>query len=184
MTRKGGGAHAPPCDHTGLEPVQVGPYQIRASGRRYLTKPSLLRGVDVLVSLNGWVPPSVDRDGGCEVITDLELPDFRGVPPNWRELLEREVIPRLQNGKTLLAYCFASHGRTGTFLASLIALLESEEQTPDPIAAVRERHCSHAVETLAQAEGIFGMRNQDVSEKYRREFSRQYQPIGKKGGLQ
>jgi protein-tyrosine phosphatase len=62
----------------------------------------------------------------------------------------------------------AGHGRTGTFLASLIALLEDDHTTPDPIAAVRERHCEQAVESVAQGEAIFALRGQPLPRKYRR----------------
>ncbi len=55
-------------------------------------------------------------------------------------------------------------------LGSLIALLESAEETPDPIEAVRTRHCHHAVETLAQAEGIFALRGQELPQKYHTAF--------------
>ncbi len=96
----------------------------------------------------------------------LYLRDFGGVPTNWRELLEERIIPRLEDGDDLLAFCAGSHGRTGTFLASLIALLETPEETPDPIAAVRERHCHEAVETKLQAEAIFALRGQAVPQHY------------------
>jgi hypothetical protein len=99
------------------------------------------------------------------------LRDFGGVPRSWRRFLE-QVIEELEQGKNLLAFCGAGHGRTGTFLASLIALLESADETPDPIAAVRERYCDLAVETLAQAEGIFNLRHETVPGQYQREFAR------------
>ena len=97
------------------------------------------------------------------------LVDYGGVPEYWEEFLE-VVIDELKKGKRILAFCVGSHGRTGCFLGSLIALLESEGETPDPIAAVRERHCDHAVETKAQAEAIFALRERPLPEKYVKEF--------------
>ncbi len=154
------------CSHRG-QSVKVGPYSVLAGGTRYL-QPADFEGVDVVVPLT--------NDLGClafggryEVMPAL-LRDFGGVPADWGLFLELRIIPELEAGRKLLAYCVGSHGRTGTFLASLIALLESAEETPDPIAAVRERHCSHAVETLAQAEAIFALRGQALPAQYRREF--------------
>lgn len=121
---------------------------------------------DVLVTLNGRQPFDLQPDQ--DLLIELVLPDFGGVPSNWRELLETLVIPRLARGDRVLAFCSASHGRTGTFLASLIALLESADETPDPIAAVRKRHCQEAVETLAQATGIFALRGQPLPRRYRK----------------
>lgn len=152
-------------DHSGLDPVRVGPYGVRASGTMYdsffqwFYHPSDL----VLVPLTDRGPRSLYE--GHDVIP-LYLVDFGGVPANWRALLEERIVPRLAAGDDLLAFCAGSHGRTGTFLASLIALLETPEETPDPIAAVRERHCDKAVETRKQAEGIFALRGQTVPDTY------------------
>lgn len=99
----------------------------------------------------------------------LPLKDYGGVPPNWRELLN-EVIGELRQGRSLLAFCVGGHGRTGCFVGSLIALLESAEETPDPIKAVRERHCTHAVETRAQATAIFALRGEALPQWYVDEF--------------
>jgi hypothetical protein len=166
MSRKKGRRHlpaAPPlvssgCSHRG-NAVRVGPYTVLAGGLRYLTAEDFA-GADVLVPLTQLKQP-VNHP-----VINLALPDFGGVPVDWRQRLEQLIIPELAAGKTLLAFCFASHGRTGTFLASLIALLESAEETPDPIAAVRQRHCREAVESLAQAQGIFALRGQPVPEQY------------------
>jgi hypothetical protein len=148
--------------------VQVGPYKVAAYGTMYQPLPSaVFQRFDVIVPLNGKHPtPKSLREG--QLVLDAELPDFGGVPEDWEQFLEGEVIPLLMAGNTMLAYCSASHGRTGTFLASLIALLEDEEETPDPIAAVRARHCLRAVESWAQAEGIFALRGQPIPEHYQR----------------
>jgi protein-tyrosine phosphatase len=100
------------------------------------------------------------------------LQDFGGVPDNWKEFLTEKVIPLLKEEKTILAFCIGSHGRTGCFLASLIALIENETETPDPIEAVRKRHCQRAVETLAQAKAVFALRDQPLPKKYQQKFSK------------
>lgn len=168
--------------------VAIGPYkdQILAGGVQYL-RPEDLAKADILVPLTGvrefefgetYTVSSEHQPSG---ITALEpgrdytmlvgkLPDFGGVPDNWEWFLRQRVIPQLVAGKKLLGFCFASQGRTGTWLASLVAILEPE--TADPIAAIRERHCAHAVETLAQATAIFALRGQSLPRRYKREFKR------------
>ena len=110
--------------------------------------------------------PRFDLGSEHKIIWSV-LEDFGGVPDDWEVFLSSVIIPELQSGHHLLAFCAGGHGRTGTFLASLVALLEDPEETPDPIAAVRERHCSHAVETTAQAEAIFALRNMELPVRYR-----------------
>ena len=166
--------------------VRVGPYQVFAGGTMYL-RPRDLRKADVLVPLTGVSEYefgqiyTVSADQQPSRITELEagrsytmlvgrLPDFGGVPENWDWFIRERVIPLLEQGKKLLGFCMVSQGRTGTWLASLVAVLEPEEV--DPIAAVRRRHCAKAVETMAQATAVFALRGQDLPEKYRLEFSR------------
>ena len=164
------------CEHAG-SPVQVGPYTVLAGGTRDL-RPKDLDKATILVPLTRELPGYF---GGFYVVLWAPLVDFGGVPEEWRAFLEETVVPLLREGEKLLAYCVGSHGRTGTFLASLIALVESEEETPDPIAAVRERHCSHAVETKAQAEAVFAIRGQSLPQKYVKEFAPRPLPKGSKG---
>ena len=162
-------------------PVRVGPYTILAAGTRYLESSDLAKA-DVLIPLTGcneltfgqlYQLTAAEQPSG---ITELEqgktykvlvgkLPDFGGVPANWESFLSQQVIPLLASGATLMAFCFASQGRTGTLLASLIAMLEPE--VDDPIAAVRERHCAHAVESKAQAQAIFALKGAEMPEFYR-----------------
>lgn len=157
----------PAHNHRG-NPVRVGPYTVLAGGTQYL-QPEDFSKADILVPLTERIPVGVF--GSFYEILAAPMRDFGGVPPGWESFLQEEVIPLLANGETLLAFCAGSHGRTGTFLASLIALLETSEETPDPISAVRERHCRQAVETRAQAEAIFALRGEPLPEKYQREFA-------------
>jgi hypothetical protein len=163
------------CSHRG-QAVKAGPYEILAGGTRYLQSEDF-GGVDLVIPLTNDL--SCLAFGGQYQVLPALMRDFGGVPEGWSEFLEQRVIPELEAGRRLLAYCIGSHGRTGTFLASLIALLESAEETPDPIEAARERHCSHAVETLMQAEAIFALRGQKLPARYRREF---YTPPSPKWG--
>ena len=157
----------PPHQRHCGDPVRVGPYTVLAGGTRDLISADLEKA-DVLVPLTGSVPFGFGRR--YEVLA-APMQDFGGVPIGWQEFLEGEILPELASGRRLLVFCMGSHGRTGTFLASLIALLESAEETPDPIAAVRERHCDEAVETLKQAEAIFAIRGEPLPAQYKKEFA-------------
>ncbi len=158
-------------DHRGRG-VKVGDFKVLAGGTMYM-KPTDLDGVDSLVCLREEIPPefeswlNLDEKHG---IIHFPLPDYGGVPDNWEEFLREQIIPLLESGKKVLAFCAGSHGRTGTFLGSLIAILETPEKTPDPIAAVRQRHCMYAVETWAQAKVIFDLRRQELPSEYKKEF--------------
>lgn len=156
-------AHPP---HHGA-PVRVGPYTILAGGTRDLL-PDDLEKADELIALTEQLPKL--HFGQTLTTMHAPLKDFGGVPGNWKDFLLQKVIPLLSTGKQVLVYCVGSHGRTGTLLASLIALLEAD--TDDPIQAVRDRHCRSAVETLEQAEGIFQLRDKAVPQRYIDEFTR------------
>ncbi len=114
---------------------------------------------------------ATNRTPALKQVTVLSavLPDFGGVPTNWQQFLEEQVIPLLEEahsqGKSILASCIGSHGRTGTLIASLIALLEPG--VADPITEARLRHCQRAVETYAQAQGIFALRGLPVPAHHR-----------------
>jgi hypothetical protein len=157
----------PPCSHRG-EPVQVGPYTIYAGGLQYFQSNEDLVGYDILIPLTNGFPMGMVF-GQRYTIMAAPLVDYGGVPPGWRNFLE-EVVKELKAGKKILAFCVGSHGRTGCFLGSLIALLEKDE-TMDPLGAVWDRHCDHAVETLAQAEAIFQICGKKLPPQYVAEYS-------------
>ena len=161
MTRRNG------CEHRAV-PIIIGTHTVFAGGTYYLERGDL-NGIDVIVPLTNVGGKALAQLRKRHQLIDMALPDFGGVPSNWKDRLEAEIIPLLASGKSLCAFCVASHGRTGTFLASLIALLEP--QTTDPIAAVRARHCRRAVESRAQAEAIFALRGKALPKRYRVEFA-------------
>jgi len=151
------------CPHYG-EKVKVGKYQIFAGGSLYLNSKDIKK-FDLLIPLARFVPVKIGQRTqvlGCPWI-DLKRP-----PKGFREFLIQHVIPELDKGTRILVYCEGGHGRTGTFLAALIALLESDVH--DPIAEVRNRYCQNAVETLEQAEAIFALREEELPKKYVEEF--------------
>lgn len=162
--------------------VRVGPYKIYAGGTRYL-QPEDLERFDLIIPLEPKIPTRLGHRQHVEIL-GCPWPDYGPPPEGFEEFLWNEVIPELKRGKRILVYCIGSHGRTGTFLASLIALLESPERTPDPIAAVRRRHCDHAVETLKQARYIFALRGEELPEEYEIEFTPPPPPVAVVKGVE
>jgi hypothetical protein len=140
-------------------------------------QPGDLDAADILIPLEAEWRQRIARSHGREFILrpgqqvlELFLIDFGGLPGNWEEQLRTLVLPVLEQGKSVLGFCIGSHGRSGTLAASLIALLESEDETPDPIVAARQRHCLKSVETLPQAEGIFALRRKKLPDDYLKVF--------------
>jgi protein-tyrosine phosphatase len=155
------------CPHP-LTKVKVGSHFVFAGAAKNL-KPEAIAGANISL----YVPLTTKRVQIPEgtPIKALEMPDFGGVPANWRQSID-EFVAKLGQGAIMLFHCDGGHGRTGTLLASLIAVAEPE--TSDPIAAVRERYCKLAVETTAQAEAIFALRKQRLPQIYRGTFPGDY----------
>lgn len=141
--------------------LAVGPYTIHGAGGMYL-KPDDLKPFDLLVPLTQY---QAFGFGQRYQVFACPLVDFGGVPREFRWALD-EIIKELKAGKRILVYCDGGMGRTGTVLASLVAILESETATPDPIKAVRERYCPVAVETIAQAQAVFAQRGKQLPEDH------------------
>jgi protein-tyrosine phosphatase len=97
----------------------------------------------------------VGLDKGMSEREDVEqilFPIVDGDPPDdldaFRALIG-DVSVRLDRGDKIHVGCLAGHGRTGTFLAALVAYRGTSD---DPIAYVREHYCARAVETGEQVE--------------------------------
>jgi hypothetical protein len=76
-------------------------------------------------------------------ITDMCAPKS---PKDFKKMIEWCAL-RLDAGKNIHVGCIGGHGRTGTFLAALVAFMGVSD---DPIAYVREHHCKKAVESKSQ----------------------------------
>lgn len=88
-------------------------------------------------------------------IVDILWPDF-GVPlaagfDFWTEIAD--VIDEHYKGASVLVSCTGGHGRTGTFLAILNALL-NDRGAEQSINDIRTQYCSRAIETKAQEQYI------------------------------
>lgn len=148
------------------EEVAVGPYKIWVAGAPFL-KDGDLDDFDLIVPLAKEELPMIfgkQYQILCAYLYDsFEEGELAGV---WPDFVKR-IVAELKAGKKILAFCFRGHGRTGLLLASLAALLESKEETPDPIAAIRERYCKKAVECRFEAELIFALRGEEPPERYK-----------------
>jgi protein-tyrosine phosphatase len=151
------------CSHLGDVPIKVGPYEVFATGMKYIWRGALdLLQFDVLVPLDNKFGDDEASDEQ-EVIWGGEIPDFAAPGEGYVDFLSEKVIPELEAGKRVVIFCTASHGRTGTVIAGLIAMLEPE--TDDPIEAVRKRHCGQAVETREQAIWVRDLHQRTLAER-------------------
>lgn len=155
------------CEHPGVQ-ILIGPHRVWA-GSKFLN-PDCIEQVDLLVAVGGHLPVQPGEICSTPVLW-LPLEDFGGVPHDWYRLLVEKVIPQLDEGKRLAFFCHAGHGRTGTILASLVALLEPD--TDDPIEAIRSRYCREAVETRKQIEAVFALRDENPPSRYNTKFGGQ-----------
>lgn len=162
LQRSGPPLSAVSCSHSG-DAVRVGQYTMFAGGAQYGMEPSRLKEMDVLIPLTRLSHEALRYLVSFVEVRYHPLEDFGGVSDDWPEFMQG-VARDVREKKRVLAFCIAGHGRTGTLLASLIALLEPECE--DPIAAVRERYCPHAVETREQAEAIFALKGVPLPVKY------------------
>ncbi|HEY9774471.1 MAG TPA: hypothetical protein V6C81_11770 [Planktothrix sp.] len=156
-----------PCSHRATEAVKVGDYSIYLGGTMYF-QPGDVDNFDVLIPLTETglpfgqmvkvtapyalrkMPPLTP--GRTYQVLPLPIVDFQGPPVGWGDILREKVVPLITSGKKVVAFCAGSHGRTGTLLASLIAIMEPRIKFPIQVA--RKRHCHHAVETVEQMEAI------------------------------
>lgn len=68
-------------------------------------------------------------------------------PENFRKMVDWTLL-QLSAGKKVHAGCIGGHGRTGTFLAALVAAAGNK----DAVQYVREHYCKKAVESKAQVD--------------------------------
>ncbi|OGF81588.1 hypothetical protein A2924_02470 [Candidatus Giovannonibacteria bacterium RIFCSPLOWO2_01_FULL_44_16] len=151
-----------PCPHPGQK-VVVGQNIVSAAGLMYRLRWNLT-DIDTLAVLAERIPASIWSMGFTGTIFAHPLSDLGGVNGPWEKFLEK-IWQEVVDGKRIFAFCEGGHGRTGTFLASLIAMIEKPD---DPIAVMRERYCQRAVETIYQAERIFALVGKEVPEYYQK----------------
>ena len=146
-----GGAQPPPCSHTD-DPIPVGDHTIYAGGGLWL-QPEDMADYDIAVFLRAEAYAGHGKAFGLVERNFLWLPivDFKTVPEqNWVTWKQRivQVAKLVTDEKRVIAFCAGGHGRTGLFLASVLAHMEPEHD--DPVSVLRSRYCHKAVETKAQ----------------------------------
>lgn len=77
-------------------------------------------------------------------ITDMHAPDS---PEEFQKLVDW-TLKQIDAGKKVHCGCIGGHGRTGTFLAAIVATLGEK----DAITYVRKHYCTKAVESTSQIE--------------------------------
>lgn len=158
--------------------ITIGVHEVFAGAYRDMSADSI-QDINVIVPLNHGDYKSYQGD--LHSVLTCHMEDFGGVPDTWESILKDTVIPLLENEYNLMAFCMGGHGRTGTFLASLIAILEPD--IDDPVTEIRKRYCDRAVETLAQCEGIFKLKGVEVPQYLKDEFTAGYSWVsGNKSG--
>ena len=127
-------------------PVQVAGGTVLCSG--WLARPDLCElTVSRAVYLDSaWLEATILPRSA---VTIVEWPDFGVIEPTRLASVADSLIAALRGGPVDIG-CLGGHGRTGTLLATLIGVAESLP-ADQAIRAARERYCTHAVETPAQA---------------------------------
>jgi hypothetical protein len=93
------------------------------------------------------------------------IKDFSAPNPAKLRIMAQRMNDFAKGGARVALWCIGSHGRTGTVLAACIGL---EEPDVDPIDAVRERHCKHAVENHEQLVSVFDALGRELPEKWKK----------------
>lgn len=84
----------------------------------------------------------------------IDWPDRGILPMTMAKALINMTVASLKKGTIIETGCFAAHGRTGVFLALLLAQVEKLDATT-AITEVRKRHCRKCVESASQIQMVF-----------------------------
>lgn len=160
-----GGAYDNLCKHW-RDPIKVGDYTVTASASSDRCTAKITDMVpDYGVYLSTYWQPrlmlSADfpRIEGVQLATEYPLAIFDWVDystPRTSSFmpLYNWVKEQIEMGKRIDIGCFGAHGRTGTFLALLVADYE-KCGAEEAIRRVRQRHCDRAIESIAQENYIY-----------------------------
>ena len=108
------------CEHPALAPIMIGGYPVWFGANKDISAKTI-QEMDYICSLSGYMPTAYF--GAFVTFINCPLTDMGGVPDFWDSFIG-DVVKEIKAGKKILAYCVGGHGRTGTFGASLISVLE------------------------------------------------------------
>lgn len=134
-------------------------------GSVYAFKPDRF---DVVISFEGSYRGSemaLPWTSGVEFTYRISDGSAPGNPKNFKQLVGW-VAERLQEGDKVFCGCIGGHGRTGLFLAALVAHMTGEK---DAIQYVRDNYCQKAVESETQVKFLgkhFGVKARDPSKPH------------------
>lgn len=160
-----------PCNHW-QEKIQIGDYTIFASGlisnRNRPAKAShvgFYLDADWMeyldVELTNSIRYSDEHDVGEVVL--VPWPDFGDTAPERYSRLVHRVKERLERGDSVVVGCLGGHGRTGTVIAGVLALVE-QLSARAAIRELRARYCDRCVETLEQQEMVFDLLGEEYDD--------------------
>lgn len=124
-------------------------------------------GLKSVYALTNTLFTSLYTEGYLGVVYGMAFPDRGVLPRKVHNRLCGAILEEAKAKQRVGFYCTGGHGRTGTILASLIAMIEKPE---DPIEVARKRYCEEAVESKVQAELVFSMMGKKITKKYEEEF--------------
>jgi hypothetical protein len=104
-----------------------------------------------------WSMPATPAFGDLRDVVYWPWPDMKAPPMNGQTFERIAAILAMRDaGKTIEVACFGGHGRTGTLVAILAALIEGWD-ADDAVHLLRKRYCRRAVETAEQEQFVVEM---------------------------
>jgi protein-tyrosine phosphatase len=132
------------CNHI-RDPVKVGDYTVLVSGYHENTCAPPVPDFGIYLS-TAWEKLQTPYQAVV-----IDWPDFGVLEMRNLQKLVRFAQNKIDAGGILEVACFGGHGRTGTFVACLIARYEKLEGD-EAIVALRQRFCPQGIETEEQEE--------------------------------
>ena len=90
----------------------------------------------------------------------VDWPDFGAIRQDYFASLIRQIVRALEDGGRVEVACQGGHGRTGTVLAGVLAVVESLSPE-EAIESLRERYCDDAIEGHKQVELVFRLMGEE-----------------------
>ena len=158
------------CSHIRDE-VNIANGKIYASGSRAMgdklketESPYIAKQVSIFLDGLSWGPitkilvdiTNTNLSPLVKGINYINWPDFSTISNDRYVTLLHDTINLLNAGYEIEVGCIGAHGRTGTFIAGLIALTEGLDAVSS-IKATRDRLCTHAIETKSQENMIYAL---------------------------